>query len=304
MGQQGSANILNEPSSEALEQNAQQWQQFGLRRNTAGLSAPITPIRADFTQLGDIQDAIEATKPDYLLLTLTPSAYSEQAYRQSYERATENIIQACKQLGHTPKLIIFASSTSVYGQNDGSWVDEDSPIAMDSVVKPGAKPVSFSASTMLACEALLRDSELPSCSVRFAGIYGSDTLRLVDRVQRGELSGSPAYSNRIHRLDCARILAHILEMHVQGHAVNACYNAVDNEPCALAEVEDWLCEHIATLPLAKADGGSANKLRYLRKVASKRCSNQRLRDSGFEFKYPDYRVGYTEILREAGLFIE
>ncbi len=303
----GSGSIAEQMAELLNSQSDTEWQLFGLRRNIKGLKGYIEPIAADYTDAKALEDVMQKVQPDYVLLTLTPSAYTEQAYRESYIEVTHNLIQACGHLSLQPELVIFASSTSVYSQNDGSWVTEDSVLLSqeENQNKELGQLASFSADTMLACESLLKNSTLESCSIRFAGIYANDTLRLVNKVCSGNLSNSTAYSNRIHREDCAGVLAHILNLHVAGQPVQECYNAVDNEPCSVLDVEQWLLENIKSSVLEKAQAEGDNKLglqmKARRKPASKRCSNQRLHDSGFRFKYSDFRQGYTEVLRQSNM---
>ena len=103
----------------------------------------------------------------------------------------------------------FASSTSVYAQHQGEWVDETSPTESE----------SFSGRCIRHGEQLLADYPWPAVAVRFGGIYGPGRTRLIDSVRDGSASrspGAPIYTNRIHRDDCARVLEHLLDLPKEG----------------------------------------------------------------------------------------
>ena len=73
------------------------------------------------------------------------------------------------------------------------------------------------------------------------------------------------------------------------------YIGVDNEPAPLCDVMNWVAGRLGVDgPQVAENHEGANK----RRGGSKRCSNARLRASGFEFLYPDYRHGYAAMLEE------
>src|SRR4029077_5055024 len=96
--------------------------------------------------------------------------------------------------------VFFTSSTAVYAQHDGQWVDEDSETA----------PTNFSGVRLLEAEALLRRCPLPSTVLRCSGIYGPGRTRLIDSVRQGTALASDRFTNRIHRDDVAGAIAHLL----------------------------------------------------------------------------------------------
>ena len=114
------------------------------------------------------------------------------------------LLNTLASLNTQPRLIVFVSSTSVYGQKDASWVNEDSP----------AEPVSYSGKRLLEAEQLLLDSPHTICNVRFSGIYGPGRQRLIRQVIEGHGTAKEPllYSNRIHADDCAGVLAHLIEL--------------------------------------------------------------------------------------------
>jgi len=113
-------------------------QSFGLRRNPQNLPAGIVPIAADITDSTGLASILDRAF-DVVVVSLTPGAFTEQAYRDSYVKAAEALSQAIAQTENKPSLVIWVSSTSVYGNNNGDWVNEDSATA----------PQSFSGKTAI-----------------------------------------------------------------------------------------------------------------------------------------------------------
>ena len=137
-------------------------------------------------------------------------------------------------------------------------------------------------------------------SVRFSGIYGPDRLRLINRVAAGQATPEdpPSYTNRIHIEDCASVLAHLTMLALDDKPLESLYLASDSMPATSAEVEGYIAQTLGlsfenTEPVARSK----------RIAGSKRCSNKRLLASGYQFKYPDYRAGYKQVIdsmRSAG----
>ena len=112
------------------------------------------------------------------------------------------LLAALAAAGQRPRRLVYASSTSVYGQAGGETVDESSP----------TEPTSFAGRSVLAGEQRFAASGLPVTRVRFAGIYGPGRSGFV----RGVLDGSIGVTdpdrcaNRIHVDDCAGILGYLI----------------------------------------------------------------------------------------------
>lgn len=266
---------------------------WGLKRQPAADLAPaIQSLAADLTDPATLTRLPPTL--DVVVYSAAAAGFSEAQYQAAYVDGVRNLLSALREAGHRPRRLLFASSTSVYAQHRGEWVDEDSPAEAD----------SFSGRCIRAGEQLMWDSPWPAVAVRFGGIYGPGRTRLIDSVREGAATrptGAPIYTNRIHRDDCARALAHLIEL----PGAERLYVAVDDEPAPLDEVLRWLAAQLGVpepplalqspqKPGAEAGGNAALRLR-----ASKRCRNARLRASGFQFRYPSYRDGYAALLRAA-----
>ncbi len=249
---------------------------WGLRRDVASLPPGIPGVAADLEDpgtLGRLPDAL-----DWVFYTAAADARTEDRYQAAYVVGITHLLAALTRAGQRPRRVLLTSSTSVHGQDDGEWVDEDSP----------AEAPGFGPRALREGEARLLDGPYPATVVRFAGIYGPGRGRLLDALRSGEAScvdSPPAYTNRIHRDDCAAVLHHLMRL----PAAAPVYLGVDDCPAPRCEVMDWLAGRMDLPAPARRPGHGGGK----------RCSNARLRATGYRFLYPSYREGYAALL-EAG----
>lgn len=256
--------------------------------------AQVTAFRRDISQLPNslIAQSLDIHHPlslaflaekkfDYIVITLTPDAFTENAYQKTYVQGLANILSAIK--NNAPERLLWVSSTGVYHQNQDEWVDEYSP----------TQPQRFSGQALLAAEQLLAELNFASI-VRFSGIYRSENYRLLDQLNRGELCRTiepDNFSNRIHQADCAGVLLHLLQLAAQEKPLEKLYLASDCEPVRYSELVQWLSLQTGK-PLNEIGSSS------LSKAGSKRCSNQRLLASGYQFIYPSYKEGLASLVNK------
>ncbi|MEM9290799.1 MAG: NAD-dependent epimerase/dehydratase family protein [Acidobacteriota bacterium] len=254
------------------------WRVWALRRGAVEPQhSSIHPLQANLlepSQLGELP-AVDA-----VVYLISADRFDEEAYLRAYRDAAINLHSALEACGQRPPWL-YASSTGVYGTQDGSWVDEDSAPA----------PTSTTGRALLrAEEAISRRVERLSI-VRFGGLYGPGRTRLIDQVRRGEgfcVEGPPRYTNRLHRRDAAGFLAHLLTLEESRR--QPLYLGVDEEPADRCEVLRFL---------ADALGVDAPAHRVAQEPAprgNKRCRNRRLVGSGFRYRYPSFRQGYSELI--------
>ncbi len=260
-----------------------EWRIHGARRNIDKLAPQIVGHNVDYTDALALNQLLSDCTADYLLLTFTPSEYTSDGYQRTYVAGMRNVLAAIKQ---PPKRILFVSSTSVYGQHNDEWIDETS----------ATSPSGFSGQAMLQCEQMLADSGLPATVIRCGGIYSSQSTRLIEAVREGRFSKSKHFTNRIHRYDCAAAIRHLLTLDACGKGVQGCYLGVDSDPARKQDVERWLAVQLGVDYDEHIHGGN-DASESQRNAGSKRCSNQRLLASGFEFRYPGFREGYEEAIR-------
>jgi hypothetical protein len=73
------------------------------------------------------------------------------------------------------------------------------------------------------------------------------------------------------------------------------YLGVDHDPASQCEVMTWLAGRLGVAPPRRLDAADAPR----RVRGNKRCSNARLRASGYVFRYPSFREGYGELIGAA-----
>ena len=253
---------------------------FGLRRRAAALPAPLRPVAADLADpatLRDLPDAVE-----WLVYAVAADGFDDEAYRRAYVDGLVHLLRALRARQAPLRRLAYCSSTAVYAQADGSWVDEASP----------AEPRGFSGQRLLEGERLALGSGAPAIVLRLAGIYGPGRSRLIDQVRSGTATcpdGPPTWTNRIHRDDCAGALAHLLAL----RDPDPLWIGVDDEPAPLCAVLDWLAARLGAPPPRRVPGGTADARR---ERTSKRCRNAKLAASGYRCRIPTFREGYAAML--------
>jgi nucleoside-diphosphate-sugar epimerase len=246
---------------------------YGLKRDTSTLPAGVQAIQADLTNPATLTNL--PPDIDRLVFMPTPASRDPAGYKAIFIRGWENVWAGLKQ---APARTLLVSSTAVFGESDGGFVNEDTC--------PG--PTGFNGKILLEMEQLAAACTDDLVVVRISGIYGPGRERLIRlAVSEGlEIQQTPAFfTNRIHRDDAAAVLKHLLQI----DGPEALYVASDNLPAPRYEVVEWLArEQGATAPTGLSIPHASR---------GKRVNNQRLRDSGFRLSYPDYRAGYGAVLR-------
>ena len=189
-----------------------------------------------------------------------------------------------------PKKFVYTSSTSVYGQTDGSQVKESSP------TEPFAETAKILVETEKLLLAAVAERKFPAVILRVAGIYGPDRGHWFKQFLKNEahIEGDGSrFLNMIHRDD---LIGCIIAALKNGRA-GEIYNAVDDEPVTQMNFFQWLAGTVGKYPPPSLpDNPDENRKRG---VTNKRVSNRKLKmELGYQFKYPNFRKGYSaELLR-------
>lgn len=263
----------------ALQMLADGWSVHGLRRSASKVPAGVHAIAGDLAQ-PRCPDAWPEGQLDYLVYCVAASTHDEAGYQAAYVQGLRHVLAWLAQNGQMPRRVFFVSSSSVYGQQGGEWVDETSPVL----------PTGFSGQIMLDAENTVLTSGLPATVVRLTGIYGPGRERLLTQVREGYQVAQepPLYGNRIHSDDAAGLLAFLLRSDAAGAQLAPCYIGVDDAPAPLAEVVAWLREYLGVTHWQDEA--------QVRRTGSKRCSNALARQSGWVPRYSSYREGYAAII--------
>ncbi len=250
---------------------------FGARRDPRHLPSGLHPVRADVTVVSGLDDLPRDVDCVYYMASAGRS--DEAVYRQIYVTGLGNVLEALRR--STVQRLCFVSSTAVYGEQDGGVVDEQSP----------TEPTSFRGAMMLEAEQLVLRSQFEGVIARSTGIYGPGRARLIDRIRAGEQSArNPStFTNRIHRDDLAAALEHLTAV----DRPDPVYICTDDEPAPLLEVERWIARALGV-------PAPAAPITFDPAPGNKRCSNARLRNTGFACRYPSYREGYGALVSSSG----
>jgi len=193
-------------------------------------------------------------------------------YRRIYRDGVVNLLQS-----FPGARIVFTSSTSVYGQRDGSWVDENSP----------AEPGTTKGEILREAEEIVLAHD--GIVLRLGGIYGPGRSFLLQSVMHGAaaLPSPERYVNQIHRDDVASAILSVAQQ--TNIAPRRIFNVVDDKPSSNREILAWLSSELRR-PLANSVERSVRK----RGASNKRVQNGRLRALGWKPRYPSYKEGFTE----------
>lgn len=252
---------------------------LGVRRNPGEVIPGVTQCALDLCDAHALQGLPGSV--DAVVYCCAPTERSDEAYHRAYGVGLAHVL-ACAAVRHSARRVIFTSSTAVYAEASGDWVDESSPL----------NGTAFTSKRLIEAEALVKAQAKLGVILRLGGIYGPDRMGFLQSVRRGEITvrDTPArFTNRIHRSDCVGAILHLLRLETP----ESVYLGVDDEPADQNAVVAWLRQE---LKLGAATAGEPAAI-VRREVGNKRCSNRRLRASGYVFRYPSFREGYAELLK-------
>ncbi len=194
-------------------------------------------------------------------------------------------------LGHGLHWAGYLSTTGVYGDREGGWVDEDSEL------RPSGERGRRRLAAEMAWLALQRQFSIPVHRFRLAGIYGPGRSAL-DAVRRGtaqRIEKPDQVFSRIHVED----IAGALEASIARPNPGAVYNLCDDDPAPPQEVVAFACEllDVAPPPLVPFDAATLSPMARSFYDDNKRVANARMkRELGVILRYPSYRDGLRALL--------
>ena len=259
----------------------------GVRRSKTGVErierAGFDAVQADVT---DPDELARVPDVDCVVFAASSGGRGADAAREVYVDGLRTAIESFGAREQSPDRLIYTSSTGVYGDHDGEWVDEDTPI----------EPTTEKTEVLAEAERIAReeasDHGMDGTVARFAGLYGPDRYRL-DRYLDGPVTAG--YLNMVHRDDAAGAIRYFLDVDIARDEVVL---VVDDEPVSKHVFAAWLADECdAPRPEKRtkaerlADGDLSEAARR-RIETSKRCANDKLHDLGYELTYPTYREGY------------
>ncbi len=222
-----------------------------------------------------------STNADILVYCVAPDRRDEQTYRSLYVHGLQRILSAIEF-----QRVLFISSTAVYSEDRGGWVDEDSP----------ADAQAFNARVLREAEQVTL-SHGKGMVLRLSGIYGPGRERMIRlAAQNDSIKDSPRWTNRIHVDDAAAAAVQLLS---QKHDQNQQKIYCGNDDCPVLDIDviDWLRVQLG-LSVIDRTSQISNQAPI---ISGKRVANTRLRAIGWRPQYPDYRAGYLHLLNTRGV---
>lgn len=218
----------------------------------------------------------------HLAIIVTPSSTGRASaldYQESYLAVCQHIVDLANQScewHQKLEQVLFVSSTSVYGQNQGEWVDESTP----------ALPATDTAQVLKDAEDLLWQTFGDrAIIVRAGGIYHKNSTRLIEQARRAHLEGIPRhhYTNRIMDSDLVNCLYQILV----SDRPKPLYLATDNTPATSFEVLSHIAKSLnipSPAPILAPPSGK----RIIANIDADWLS------------YPNYQIGYDAVIAHLG----
>ena len=239
---------------------------------TAAALVPHGFRRTIIGSVGDVGAWVDLERDyDLVIHCASSSRGGETAYQDVFHQGA---LRMTENLPGTRKL--FVSSTSVYGQDQGEIVTEESP----------AEPSTATGKILCAAENIVLDAG--ASVVRSSGIYGPNRGVLFEKFRKGEavIEGDGLrWINQIHQRDLVAALLHLIDAGNPGEI----YNATDDTPVTYLDYYTW-CAEFLRQPMPPF--GPVNTQRK-RGLTNKRVSNAKLRAGGWAPAYPSFREGLT-----------
>lgn len=204
------------------------------------------------------------------LILITIAADSPEHYESAYLNTAQIFRHLALEMD-LPRHLIYTSSTSIYGDHHGLWVDETSDLMAKS---DQAKILIDAEKHYLSLEEL----GWHVCALRFAEIYGPgrELSKRVKQLEGHTLPGSGEhYTNMVHKTDCAGAVDYAMRHHLEG-----VFNIADDEHPTRKELYDQISQKFK-LPKVKWDPTLTGL-----HSGNKRISNHKIKAEGFAFRHP------------------
>ncbi|HEX3152142.1 MAG TPA: SDR family oxidoreductase [Gemmataceae bacterium] len=223
--------------------------------------------------IGDVTDpTLQLPTADVVLYAVGLDHSAGVPMRDVYLGGLTNVLSSLS----GARRFVYVSSTSVYGQADGSWVDEVAP----------TEPAAESGKIVLECEQFLRARRPDIIVLRFAGIYGPKRVIRRAAVERGEaLATDPdGWLNLIHVADGARAVIAAAERATAGST----FNVSDGRPVTRRGFYEEMAQLLGAPPPSFTPANERT---------NRQIDNGRLRaELAFRPQFPDYRSGLRDAI--------
>jgi nucleoside-diphosphate-sugar epimerase len=230
--------------------------------------------------LDDVNQALSGTT--HLLCSIPPDSIGDPVL-DCHGRDLQEAVTGLKWAG-------YLSTTVVYGNRDGGWVDETSER------KPGVERGQRRVDAEDRWLAFGKGVTVPTHLFRLAGIYGPGRSAL-DQVRAGRAKRVYRDGQVFSRIHVDDIVT-ALQASMANPNAGAAYNLCDDEPAAPSDVTAFACEllNLSVPPLVPFEDADLSPMALTFWTDNKRVRNRRLhQELGVDLKYPDYRNGLQAI---------
>lgn len=239
-------------------------------------SLGLIPVRADVTQ---VETLVGLPSCETVLYAVGWDRRAGHSRRQVYVEGLKNVLERLP----PPKKLLFISSTGVYGNANGAWVDETSP----------CRPRREASIAIYAAEQLLGGHSLAGRAVilRMAGMYGPGRMLRVNELkgQSPMPVAANSFLNLIHVEDAAEIVVTVADR-VDPPEL---FNVADGRPADRREYFAFAAQLLGLpSPEFVEPETTANSQRH--DGEHKRvCSRKLFERLGIQLRYPTFREGWT-----------
>jgi len=278
------------------------WMGRALARALLARGDRVTAVRRDVAPLEDLRAlgaatlALDLADPasaarvpagvEAIVACQAAGADGVEPYRAAYVRANETLLAAAGRL--RLRGLVYTGSTGVFGQRDGSDVDERTPPA----------PASLAAGVLVEAERLVlgaAERGVPARILRLSGLYGPGRAGILDRVRSGALALGPdgeAWMNFCHLDDAVAAAMAVLERGRDG----AVYHGTDAQPARRREVVEWIAARLGIdPPRSGGDGIAAGRAGANRRILGERTR----RELSLPLAFPTFRDGLAPLVAAA-----
>jgi len=220
---------------------------------------------------GNDAKGLESVIKNQDTVLLSVGAANANVYEETYLQTAKTLVEVLKK---TPSVrqVIYTGSYAVYGDRDGAWVDEDTPVT----------PANANGQILCDTEQMLLSASgenLRVCILRLGGIHGPgrELVKIFGRVAGTTRPGNgDEPTNWIHLDDIVAAIEF-----ARLHRLQGIYNLVDDAHLTSRELLDRVCEQ-HNLPKVSWDA-SLPKVRPYNALVS----NQKLKEAGFNLIHPE-----------------
>ena len=238
----------------------------------------------DITSVDAVKKA--AREFDAVIHCASSGGGGAESYRRVYLEGARNLFSVLQ-----PPAFLYTSSTSVYAQTGGEWVDEESV----------AEPTHETGQILRQTEELVREGG--GIVARLAGIYGPNRSALLRKFLSGEarITGDgERYLNQVHRDDIARALFLLVTLPNEQRQAASIFNVADDEPLTERTCYKWLAARLSRPTPPKSTTARTGK----RGLSNKRVRNAKLRGVGWTPHFPTFAIGMENSVLPAAIQAE